>query len=216
MNEAREEVLRRVRVALRDVSAKNAQMGDVDRTYHRVGSSRPDEVVATFAHRVAEYRANVRQSPVAELQGLVEEVCRTHGVRRLVVPRDLPPAWLPRGITLLPDEELSTAELNAADGVMTGCALAIAQTGTIVLDGGATQGRRALTLVPDLHLCVVLAEHIVELVPEAIEQMHAAARAGQPITLISGPSATSDIELHRVEGVHGPRRLEVIVVVRSA
>ena len=107
---------------------------------------------------------------------------------------------------------LGARELDALDGVVTGCALGIAETGTIVLDGGERSGRRALTLVPDLHLCVVDEEQIVAVVPDAVDRLAEAARAGRPITLVSGPSATSDIELDRVEGVHGPRRLEVLVV----
>jgi L-lactate dehydrogenase complex protein LldG len=96
--------------------------------------------------------------------------------------------------------------------VLTGCALAIAETGTIVLDGGARSGRRALTLVPDLHLCVVEAGTIVPSVPDAVAALAQAVAEARPLTLVSGPSATSDIELDRVEGVHGPRRLEVFVV----
>ena len=110
------------------------------------------------------------------------------------------------------DASLGARELDALDGVVTGCALGIAETGTIVLDGAEASGRRALTLVPDLHLCVVHEEQIVASVPDAVDRLAEAARAGRPITLVSGPSATSDIELDRVEGVHGPRRLEVLVV----
>jgi L-lactate dehydrogenase complex protein LldG len=114
-------------------------------------------------------------------------------------------------VTLLRDEPpLSLADLDTSSGVLTGCAVAIAQTGTIILDGGASQGRRALSLVPDRHLCVVRTEQVVGLVPEAIAWL--AERKTHPITLISGPSATSDIELIRVEGVHGPRTLHVFVV----
>ena len=133
-------------------------------------------------------------------------------MRRLVAPPDLPPGWAPPGVELLRDGGLTNEQLDAADGVLTGCALAVAQTGTIVLDGGAAQGRRALTLLPDYHLCVVQAGQIVGLLPEAVARLGAAARAGRPLTLISGPSATSDIELNRVEGVHGPRTLEVLIV----
>src|SRR5215212_10889133 len=110
------------------------------------------------------------------------------------------------------DPPLPVAELDRLDAVLTGCALGIAETGTIALDGGAASGRRALTLVPDVHLCVVEAEQVVAAVPDAVARLAEAAAAGRPVTLVSGPSATSDIELDRVEGVHGPRTLEVFVV----
>lgn len=129
----------------------------------------------------------------------------------MVVPPglDLSQAALPGGIEVVIDHDLSAAELDAFDGVITGAAVAIAETGTIVLDGSPGQGRRAITLVPDYHLCIVRADQVVEIVPQAVA--HLASRAGRPLTWISGPSATSDIELERVEGVHGPRTLEVIL-----
>jgi L-lactate dehydrogenase complex protein LldG len=117
------------------------------------------------------------------------------------------------GVELVPDDPpLAARTLDEIGAALTGCALAIAETGTIVLDGAEASGRRALTLVPDLHVCVVHEEQIVASVPDAVDRLAEAARAGRPITLVSGPSATSDIELDRVEGVHGPRRLEVLVV----
>ena len=131
-------------------------------------------------------------------------------MQRLVAPAE---------VELLRDTDgaLSNEQLDAGDGVLTGCALGIAQTGTIVLDGGPAQGRRVLTLLPDYHLCVIRADQIVELAPQAIARLGPAVREQRrPITLISGPSATSDIELSRVEGVHGPRTLEVLIVVANA
>ena len=128
----------------------------------------------------------------------------------MVVPPGLDRAVLPEGIHIVTDDGLPAHDLDAFDGVITGAAVAIAETGTIVLDGSPDQGRLAITLVPDYHLCIVRAGQVVELVPEAIARL--AARAERPLTWISGPSATSDIELERVEGVHGPRTLEVILV----
>jgi L-lactate dehydrogenase complex protein LldG len=161
---------------------------------------------------VAEYRATVRQVSAADLPAAIEAALQTRGVQRLVAPADLPEVWLPAGIQVLLDEQLSAEALDAVDGVLTGCTLGIAETGTIVLDGSARQGRRAITLVPDYHLCVVEEDQIVDVVPETMARLHQAAASGAPITLISGPSATSDIELNRVEGVHGPRTLDVLLV----
>ena len=150
------------------------------------------------------------------MPGVIEETLRDRGVERLVVPPLLPEGWIPDGIETLSDAtrlRLTDEELDASDGTLTGCALGIAQTGTIVLDAGSAQGRRALTLLPDYHLCVVREEQIVGLVPEAFARLEATVKnEGRAITFISGPSATSDIELNRVEGVHGPRTLEVLIV----
>jgi L-lactate dehydrogenase complex protein LldG len=131
--------------------------------------------------------------------------------RRIAVPPG-GPAVLGGVEVVVDDPPLSPRALDELDGVLTGCALAIAETGTIVLDGGERSGRRALTLVPDWHICVVEESAIVAGVPDAVALLRAAADDGRPITLVSGPSATSDIELDRVEGVHGPRTLDVVVV----
>ena len=162
----------------------------------------------------------MRRIDEASLPETIATTCAARALRRLVIPTDLPESWLPGGVELLQDNNtltsLSYEQLDTSDGVLTGCALGIAQTGTIVLDGGAYQGRRVITLLPDYHLCVVFEDQIVDLVPEAIERLgDAVRRQRRPITFISGPSATSDIELSRVEGVHGPRTLDVLVVRNS-
>jgi L-lactate dehydrogenase complex protein LldG len=192
---ARDEVLGRVRSALGE--ARNVP--EVPRDYHGPGAAAPD--VDLFCERVADYNATVHRLAAGDLARVVGDVLAHHGAERVAGT-----------IEGFDDAALGARELDALDGVVTGCALGIAETGTIVLDGGAASGRRALTLVPDLHLCVVHEEQIVASVPDAVERLAEAARAGRPITLVSGPSATSDIELDRVEGVHGPRRLEVLVV----
>lgn len=213
MSNDRDEVLHRIRAALRGAAAASGDQDTSD--YLRVTSEPRERIIALFVERAAEYRTTVQRVPPGGEARAVAEALESRGVRWLVVPADLPSGWVPAGIDLLSDgaRPLSHADLDNSDGVLTGCALAIAQTGTLVFDGGAAQGRRALTLLPDYHLCVVRADQIVGLVPEAIRRLTPNARPGHaPITFISGPSATSDIELDRVEGVHGPRTLEIIVV----
>lgn len=194
---AREEILGRIRQAVR-----GAPEVRIPRAYRTASARRPhvDDLVELFAERVRDYRAVVRVLPAAEVPAAIEELVRG---RRMVIPDGLPAEWSggaePAGKSL--------AELDEADGVVTGCAVAIAETGTIVLDTGPGQGTRAQTLVPDYHLCVVRQDQIVAGVPEAVARLD----PSRPLTWISGPSATSDIELNRVEGVHGPRTLEVIV-----
>ncbi|SEC87865.1 LutC/YkgG family protein [Rhodococcus koreensis] len=200
---ARAEILSRIRSALADAPAPDP----VPRDYHREPASGPGDV-ELFAHTVDDYRAQVHradETTVAEIvTGLIAEG------KRAVVPPDLPQLWRPRCDVVVDGApaELSTLELDAIDVVVTGCTLGIAATGTIVLDGGAGQGRRALTLVPDHHICIVRTDQIVDTVPQAFQTLDPTT----PLTFISGPSATSDIELNRVEGVHGPRTLDVVIV----
>ncbi len=206
---AREEVLARVRSALGDSRGREVE---VPRGYRSRDESSRAQVVERFAERVADYQATVRRAGSGQLAAVLAEACRERGASRLGVPPGLPPDWRPEGVELVADEQLSPHGLDELDGALTGCAVAIAETGTVVLDGGAGQGRRALSLVPDYHLCVVSEEQIVGLVPEAVGRLGEAAREGRPLTFVSGPSATSDIELSRVEGVHGPRKLDVVIV----
>ena len=214
MSEAREAILERVRRALEDVpAAESAADVPVERGYRHEDLASREEVVARFVERVADYRAQVRRVGRGELPEAVGGACRSRGAGRVVVPPDLPREWRAEGVEWVEDHDLSATDLDRAVGVLTGCALGIAETGTIVLDGGARQGRRAVTLLPDYHLCVVEEDQVVGSVPEAIARLGEAVRAeGRPLTFVSGPSATSDIELNRVEGVHGPRVLEVLVV----
>ncbi|MDH6198587.1 L-lactate dehydrogenase complex protein LldG [Mycobacterium frederiksbergense] len=199
---ARAAVLGRVRAAL---AAAPPEPVVVPREYHREPHTGAGNV-ERFAETAAEYRARVH---LIESTAIASTVLRLVGPNAtVVIPADLPSDWV-TGLTCLADAPpLSVEQLDRADAVLTGCALGIAATGTIVLDASAGQGRRALTLVPDHHICVVRATQIVDTVPQAF----AALMPSRPLTFISGPSATSDIELQRVEGVHGPRTLDVLIV----
>ena len=200
---ARDAVLERVRQAV-----AGALPTSVPRRYSVEGST-PHTRVEAFVDRVRDYRATVLH--VDDAAVAVAEVLAAQGARRIGIPRDLDPRLRPAGVELVEDDALSPQQLDELDGALTTCAAACAATGTIALDGGPGQGRRALTLLPDLHICLVREEQIVETVPELIRRLEPAATEGRPLVLVSGPSATSDIELQRVEGVHGPRQLVVIV-----
>jgi len=201
---ARADVLARVRAALADVPPDDPQR--IPRDYRRAYGD--GDAVALFAERVEDYRATVFRVDAGSVEAAIRERCRERGVARLGVAADLQIGGRALDSQLV-DDGLSPAELDGLDGALTAAALGIAETGTIVLDGGPGQGRRALSLVPDYHLCVVRSAQIVGSVPEAIARLEGVLR---PITFISGPSATSDIELDRVEGVHGPRVLRVVLV----
>jgi L-lactate dehydrogenase complex protein LldF len=207
--EPRAQVLGRIHEAL---GPDRAPVADIPRDYRMSDPREAAEIVALFAERAAEYRATIHRLPEVEVPGSVARICSSHGARRLGLPPDFPDGWQPAGVELVEDAGLSPHELDGLDGALTGCAVAIAETGTFVLAGGPGQGRRALTLVPDLHVCVVREEQIVGLVPEAVERLAQAVHEGLPLTFVAGPSATSDIELNRVEGVHGPRTLHVLVI----
>lgn len=207
---AREEVMLRVRAALKDVPEHETPDDvAVTRDYHRALDVPVAERLDMFAERVAEYRATVhRVANASELAAALGEACARHEVGRLVVAAGVPEEWRPAGVEVLDDTALSHSQLDAVDGVLTGCAAGIALTGTVALESGPLSGRRAITLLPDLHLCVIEADQVLGTVSELFERL----APGRPVTLVSGPSATSDIELNRVEGVHGPRRLEVFLL----
>ncbi|MER8232924.1 lactate utilization protein C [Streptomyces sp. NPDC094049] len=212
MTDSRARVLARIRAAVADAP----EAPDVPRTYRvRHGTESPDALLGLLHENLTEYRAHVHRTAPDGLAGLIARLLTDHGVRTVAVPPGLPEEWLAGtdAERLTDTPRLTPYELDGTDAVVTGCALAIAETGTIVLDGGPGQGRRALTLVPDLHLCVVRApDQVVASVPEALPRL----APERPLTWISGPSATSDIELDRVEGVHGPRTLEVVLVTPEA
>jgi len=209
MSEARELVLDAVRGALAGAAPAEA----VPREYLRHGTLDAQARIALLCERISDYRAQVHRVDAADLAATIGDAFARQSATRVCVPAGVPAQWRPAGLDLLTDDGLSFDALDRLDGVLTGATLAIAQTGTIVLTAAPAEGRRALTLVPDLHVCVVGEEQVVETVPEALAPLAELVRTRRsPITLISGPSATSDIELRRVEGVHGPRRLIVIVV----
>jgi len=229
MSSARHEVLERIRRALgaderghgNDIRPGEDRSGfSVPREYRRRGTKGPRELLRLLHDRIVDYEATVLRCRPPELARAIAERLAARDARKLVTPPDIPDAWMREcsraGLEVLRDLApgvLSNAQLAACHAVLTGCVLAIGETGTLVLDGGATQGRRALTLLPDYHLCVVFQHQVVETVPEAMEALWNTVRETRPpLTLISGPSATSDIELVRVEGVHGPRTLDVILV----
>jgi L-lactate dehydrogenase complex protein LldG len=227
---ARDEVLARIRTALGsdrqpadgqptllDGAAARAGTGPagappaaagVPRGYRTRGEADPAALLGRLAGRLTDYRAAVRRVTEDQAAGAVADALTRRGARRVVVPPGLRLDGLPAGVEAVVDDGLSASELDTMDGVITTAAVAIAETGTIVLDGTGGQGRRALSLIPDYHLCLLRADQVVALVPEALARL----TPGRPLTWISGPSATSDIELDRVEGVHGPRTLEVILI----
>jgi L-lactate dehydrogenase complex protein LldG len=221
---ARDQILARIRAATAAPSENaDAAYAALPRAYLRAHHDPAScDIVDLFAERAADYRAVVERVPVSALASAIARVlaARTSAARatatapangRFVVPRGLPVEWiggLPAGTSLVSDvPPLSAAELDQMAGVVTGCAAAIAETGTIILDHGPGQGRRALTLVPDFHLVIVQADQVAADLPDALARLD----PSRPHTLISGPSATSDIELIRVEGVHGPRTLHVLL-----
>jgi L-lactate dehydrogenase complex protein LldG len=218
--EARAEILSRIRSALHDVPEDEPIEGVVARDYRvaHVGQD-PAALSELLAENLADYRARVHRCGEEQLPQRIAELLRERGSTSFIAPAGLPPGWLAQctGFQDASQAErrapLTARELDGVDSVVTGCAIAIAETGTIVLDAGAGQGRRALTLVPDHHVCVIRCPaQVVASLPLALPRLD----PHRPLTWISGPSATSDIEFSRVEGVHGPRTLDVVLVAEVA
>lgn len=214
MSSAKDDILSRVRQA--HVAAPPPALGyaDVAREYRTTSELGLDAMRELLIDRLLDYKALVRPTRAADLATTVAAALADRGVLTAVVPPGLPPEWLAEtdvevrfdgGLNQPP---ISVADLDQVGAVITGCATAVAETGTLVLDASGDQGRRVISLIPDYHLCVVRPENICADVPQALARLEGT----RPLTMISGPSATSDIELNRVEGVHGPRTLEVIVV----
>jgi len=208
---SRDDVLGRIRSAIGDRAAsREADYASIPRGYRQAPSLSRQECIDLFADRLRHYDAGVYQCGLAELSEAIARALDSRGKRRIMIPAELSRDLLPAGVAFVSDTGMSAIELDAAEGVLTGCTVAIAQTGTIILRHASAEGRRALTLVPDYHLCVVEADQIVETAPEAFRRL--AALNPRVLTTISGPSATADIEMTRIKGVHGPRTLDVILV----
>jgi L-lactate dehydrogenase complex protein LldG len=212
---ARDDVMNRIKSALRDSPA----VPEIPRNYRRASALTDKQRLEQLVDRLVDYKANVFVVPAGEAPAKLAELLA--GAASIVVPHGLPQEWLsvlassgmndagaPAVHVDSPEHRLTIDELDAVDAVVTGAAVAVAETGTIMLDGSPSQGRRVISLVPDRHICLLRAADIVEVLPEAIARLEATA----PQTWISGPSATSDIELERVEGVHGPRTLDVLIL----
>jgi len=212
--DARSEILARIRaISGRDAPSlsRDEAWQAMPRSYRQTGALASAGCVDLLAERLRDYGAGVSRSQPAQLASTIAEILRQRNKKRVLVSPDVDPAWLKgeNGCIFVTDDALSYQEIDSCDGVLTGCAVAIAGTGTLGLCH-ISSGRRALTLIPDYHLCVVRAEDVVETVPEAMHALDSYKTA--PITLISGPSATADIEMTRIQGVHGPRVLDVVIV----
>jgi L-lactate dehydrogenase complex protein LldG len=212
-NAAREEVLRKIRAAKGGIASRDAARAGwnaIEREYRREAARSREAVLELLVDRLQDYDARVLEAVHVDVRAAATAMLKERGAKRMVVPLGLAAEWMPEGVEFVVDDGWPADELNRVDGVMTGATLAIAETGTVVLQNVAGQGRRAVTLVPDYHLCVVRVEDVVATVPEALARLQAT--AGLATTFISGPSATADIEMTRIKGVHGPRFLDVILV----
>ena len=204
---SRESILSRIRSALESADETPALE---NAKYRTCGVLSAEDKVRLFAERLREYDARVFHSSEARLRGEIAEILLVSGKRRMVVPPEIPAEWMDASVAWVIDRGLPYSEIDRCDGVLTGATAAVAESGSIVLQHGPAEGRRVLTLVPDYHLCVVRETQIVETLPECFTRLQT--KAAVPTTFISGPSATADIEMTRIKGVHGPRFLDVVLV----
>lgn len=211
--DAKGAMLQRIRLALRHTPGRGeaeARWDDLPRSYRQHAAHTREEVLHLLEDRLRDYDSGVYPCADSEVAATVDRILLDRQSPRMLVPHGFPPHWLPAESTTVTDTGWSPGELDCFDGILTGATLAIAETGTLVLQTGAGQGRRAANLVPDYHLCVVRAQDVVATVPEAVQWL--AGTQCLPTTFVSGPSATADIEMTRIKGVHGPRSLDVVVV----
>ena len=207
------EILRRIRAANHGAfTERDARPAweSLPRNYKQAGDLQPEAMLELFENRLRDYDATMTRTSLQGLSLTVATLLTNRRKQRIVIPPGTPPEWLPQGFSFVVDEAFTPTQLDAFDGVLTGATLAVAETGTVILQSPA-QGRRALSLVPDYHLCIVRIEDIVETVPQAFHRLQGT--ADRPTTFISGPSATADIEMTRIKGVHGPRVLDVLLIV---
>jgi L-lactate dehydrogenase complex protein LldG len=208
--DSRSAILARIRAANPNRSAAaEDEWRLLPRRYRAEGTLSEEARLKLFDERLRHYNGTPFYSS-GNIVADIAQILSARGKHKLVMPPALPREWLPDGFEFILDDNLSKQELNAVDGVLTACTLGIALTGTVVLESSPTQGRRAATLIPDYHLCVLRKDDIVELVPEAIRRLESIKH--RPLTFFSGPSATVDIEMTRVRGVHGPRTLDVLLI----
>ena len=212
--EARTEILRRIRVATgkpADPAAIEAEWNAIQRDYKLLASTDHEGLLHQLEDRLRDYDAGVYRVAADGIRELVGKILAERGKQTMAVPAGIPTEWLPNGVTFVEDLRGDVSPIDACEGVLTSATLAIAETGTIVLQDAPGEGRRAVTLLPDYHLCLVDAAKIVQTVPEAMARLQTTARVAT--TFFSGPSATADIEMTRIKGVHGPRFVDVILIV---
>jgi L-lactate dehydrogenase complex protein LldG len=210
---ARTEVLRRIRTA-NQTAAEGArvsgQWSQITRNYRRSSSLSQEQILDLLEDRLRDYDANVVRAKQAEIPTTIAQMLTVRGRRKILIPQGLDAAWFPEGFDFQVDTGAPSTEMDRFEGVMTASTCAIALTGSVVLQNVPGQGRRAVSLIPDYHLCLVRVEDVVETVPEAMERLKPTSNL--PTTFFAGPSATADIEMTRIKGVHGPRFLDIILV----